>query len=153
MGRLADSGEPRGWVDDELVPVERAARMFSGLVEGADGDETLGIDGTAWYHPRRLSIDSGAVNGGIENPAQELLGVRAIHGTELDLPIYALETTFGAGRVLNGARLLAEQSGIPESELTLVDESDRLTHTDPMGVETSQNPLVETLVPFLRDIG
>jgi pimeloyl-ACP methyl ester carboxylesterase len=153
IGRLANSGDPRGWVDDELVPVERAARMFSGLVEGPDGEEALGIDGTAWYHPRRLSIDSGAVNGGIENPAQELLGVRAIHGTELDLPIYALETTFGAGRVLNGARLLAEQSGIPESELTLVDESDRLTHTDPMGVETSQNPLVETLVPFLRDIG
>jgi pimeloyl-ACP methyl ester carboxylesterase len=154
IGRLAGSGEPRGWVDDELVPVERAARMFSGLVEGADGDESLdGIDGTAWYHPRRLSIDSGAVNGGIENPAQEVLGVRAIHGTRLGLPIYALETTFGADRVLNGARLLAQQSGIPDSELTLVDESDRLTHTDPMGVDTSQNPLVETLVPFLRDIG
>jgi pimeloyl-ACP methyl ester carboxylesterase len=154
IGRLADSGDPRGWVDDELVPVERAARMFSGLLEGADGDMSLdGIDGTAWYHPRRLSLDSGAVNGGIENPAQDVLGVRAIHGSELDLPIYALETSFGAGRVLNGARLLAEQSGIPESELTLVGESDRLTHTDPMGVETSQNPLVETLVPFLSEIG
>jgi pimeloyl-ACP methyl ester carboxylesterase len=153
IGRLADSGDPRGWVDDELVPVERAARMFSGLVAGPDGEESLGIDGTAWYHPRRLSIDSGAVNGGVENPAQDVLGVRAIHGTELRLPIYALETTFGAGRVLNGARLLAQQSGIPDSELTLVDESDRLTHTDPMGVETSQNPLVETLVPFLQNIG
>lgn len=153
IGRLADSGDPRGWVDDELVPVERAARMFSGLIEGVDGDEALGIDGTAWYHPRRLSIDSDAVNGGIENPAQEVLDVQAIHGTELDLPIYALETTFGADRVLNGARLLADQSDIPDSELTLVDESDRLTHTDPMGVETSQNPLVETLVPFLGDIG
>lgn len=153
IGQLDDSGDPRGWVDDELVPVERAARMFSGLIEGADGDAALGIDGTAWYHPRRLSIDSGAVNGGIENPAQEVFDVRAIHGTELDLPIYALETTFGADRVLNGARLLADQSGIPESELTLVDESDRLTHTDPMGIETSQNPLVETLVPFLGEIG
>lgn len=152
IGRLADSGDPRGWVDDGLVPVERAARMFSGLVEGADGDEALGVDGTAWYHPRRLSIDSGAVNGGIENPAQDVLHVRAIHGTELDLPIYALETSFGAGRVLNGARLLADQSGIPDSDLTLVDESDRLTHTDPMGVETAQNPLAETLVPFLQDI-
>jgi pimeloyl-ACP methyl ester carboxylesterase len=153
LGRLADSGDPRGWVDDDLVPIERAARMFSGLVEGPDGEESLGIDGTAWYHPRRLSIDSRAVNGGIENPAQDVLGVRAIHGTELDLPIYALETTFGAGRVLNGARLLAHQSGIPDSQLTLVDESDRLTHTDPMGVETSQNPLVETLAPFLHNIG
>jgi hypothetical protein len=152
LGHLADSGDPRGWVDDDLVPVERAARMFSGLVDGPDGDESLGIDGTAWYHPRRLSIDSGAVNGGVENPAQAVLGVRAIHGTELHLPIYALETSFGAGRVLNGARLLAQQSGIPDRELTLVDESDRLTHTDPMGVETSQNPLVETLVPFLQNI-
>jgi pimeloyl-ACP methyl ester carboxylesterase len=153
LGQLDDGGDPRGWVDDELVPVERAARMFSGLIEGADGDEPLdGVDGTAWYHPRRLSLDSGAVNGGIENPAQDVLGVRAIHGAELDLPIYALETSFGSGRVLTGARLLAEQSGIPEGELTLVDESDRLTHTDPMGVETSQNPLVETLVPFLSEI-
>jgi pimeloyl-ACP methyl ester carboxylesterase len=154
VGQLAASGEPRGWVDDELVSVERAARMFSGLVEGPDGDERIdGIDGTAWYHPRRLSIDGDAVNGGVENPAQEVLGVRAIHGTELDLPIYALETSFGAGRVLTGARLLAEQSGIPDEDLTLVDESDRLSHTDPMGVETSQNPLVETLVPFLEGIG
>ncbi|MGH9210075.1 MAG: hypothetical protein ACRD2C_05265 [Acidimicrobiales bacterium] len=152
LGRLADTGDPRGFVDDDLVPLERAARMFSGLIEGADGDQALGIDGTAWYHPRRLSIDSGAVNGGVPNPAQDVLGVRAIHGTQLDLPIYALETSFGAGRVLNGARLLAEQSGIPDSELTLVDESDRLTHTDPMGVDTAQNPLVETLVPYLRDI-
>jgi pimeloyl-ACP methyl ester carboxylesterase len=152
LGSLAGSGDPRGFVDDDLVPLERAARMFSGLVESPDGDQSLGIDGTAWYHPRRLSIDSGAVNGGVPNPAQDVLGVRAIHGTELDLPIYALETSFGAGRVLNGARLLAEQSGIPESELTLVDESDRLTHTDPMGVDTAQNPLVETLVPYLRDI-
>jgi hypothetical protein len=44
-------------------------------------------------------------------------------------------------------------SGIPEEDLTLVDESDRLAHTDPMGVEMSQNPLVETLVPFLEAIG
>jgi hypothetical protein len=36
--------------------------------------------------------------------------------------------------------------------VTLVDESDRLTHTDPMAVATELNPLVETLVPFLRDI-
>jgi pimeloyl-ACP methyl ester carboxylesterase len=152
LGRLADRGDPRGFVDDDLVPLERAARMFSGLITGPEGDETLGVDGTAWYHPRRLSIDSAAVNGGVPNPAQDVLGVRAIHGTELDLPIYALETSFGAGRVLNGARLLAQQSGIRESEVTLVDESDRLTHTDPMGVDTAQNPLVETLVPYLQNI-
>jgi pimeloyl-ACP methyl ester carboxylesterase len=144
LGHLADSGDPRPWVDAELVTVERAARMFSGAES---------MDGTAWYHPQRLSIDSGAVNGGIANPAQDLLDVHATHGTELDLPIYALQTQFGAGRVLAGAQLLADQADIPDDELTLVDESDRLTHTDPMAVETDQNPLVETLVPYLRDLG
>jgi pimeloyl-ACP methyl ester carboxylesterase len=143
MGHLADSGDPRGWVDGELVPLERAARMFS----GPEGVESM--DGTAWYHPQRLSMDSAAVNGGIENPAQEVLDVHATHGRDLDLPLYALETSFGAGRVLNGARALAQQSGIPEDQLTLVDESDRLAHTDPMATATEQNPLVETLVPFL----
>jgi pimeloyl-ACP methyl ester carboxylesterase len=163
IGRLADDGEPRTWVDDGLVPVERAARMFSGVFTGNEPgpdaqlvgaeDELGAIDGTAWYHPRRLSLDSAAVNGGIANPAQDLLGVRAVHGRDLDLPIYALETRFGAGRVLAGAQLLAEQSGIPDEELTLVDRSDSITHTDPMGIHTAENPLVATLVPFLEGIG
>lgn len=144
LGELAASGDPRGWTDNGLVPIARAATMFSGIE---------GIDGTAWYHPLRLTIDGGSVNGGIANPAQELLGVRAIHGAELDLPIYALETSLGAGRVLNGARALAAQSGTPDGQLTLVDKSATLTHTDPMGVKTSENPLVATLVPFLRNIG
>ena len=163
LGRLADTGDPRGWVDDEPVPLERAARMFSGVLSGDQpgpdaelvgaGGGLEAIDGTAWYHPQRLSIDSDAVNGGIANPAQEVLGVRATHGEDLALPIYALETTFGAGRVLAGAQLLAEQSGIPEDELTLVDQSDSLTHTDPMGINTAENPLVETVVRFLGEIG
>jgi hypothetical protein len=133
-------------VDGELVPLERAARMFS----GPEGVERM--DGTAWYHPRRLSLDSAAVNGGIENPAQGALDVHAIHGDDLDVPIFALETAFGAGRVLNGARLLAQQSGMSEDDLTLVDESARLAHTDPMATATDQNPLVENLVPFLKGI-
>lgn len=163
IGRLADSGEPRGWVDDGPAPVERVARMFSGILFGdAPGpdvvvvghtDELDGIDGTAWYHPQRLSIDSAAVNGGIANPAQEVLDVHATHGEDLDLPIYALETRFGAGRVLTGARRLAEQSGIAAQDLTLVDRSDQLTHTDPMGIQTAENPVVATLAPFLERIG
>jgi hypothetical protein len=71
----------------------------------------------------------------------------------LAFPIFALETTFGAGRVLNVARSLATQSGLAEDQLTLVDESTTLTHTDPMGVEPSQNPLLEAIVPYLDAIG
>ena len=55
--------------------------------------------------------------------------------------------------MLAGARLLAEQSGISDEDLTLVDRSDRLTHTDPMGIQTAENPVVATLAPFLERIG
>jgi pimeloyl-ACP methyl ester carboxylesterase len=152
LGSLAESGEPRGWVNDEDATVERAAAMFSGILPAGTAIEGA-IDGTAWYFPRRLSLDSSAVNGGIANPAQEVLGVRAIHGTELAIPIYALEAQLGAGRVLAGARSLAEQAGIPDDDLTLVDESEALTHTDPMALRPEHNPLLETLVPFLSEIG
>ena len=36
--------------------------------------------------------------------AQTVLGVRATHGDDLGVPIYAIETSLGAGRVLKGAR-------------------------------------------------
>jgi hypothetical protein len=75
------------------------------------------------------------------------------HGEDLDLAIYALETRFGAGRVLAGARLLAGRSGVPDEDLTLVDRSDQPTHTDPMGIQTAENPVVATLAPFLERIG
>jgi pimeloyl-ACP methyl ester carboxylesterase len=141
MGSLAEEGRPRGWVDDGPVPIRRAARMFSGIE---------GIDGTAWYHPLRLTIDGRTTNGGIPDPVQELTGVRSVHGADLTVPIYAFETGFGAGRVLAGARLLAEQAGLDDGDLVLVEGHD-LTHTDPMAIE-DDNPLVETLVPFLESI-
>jgi hypothetical protein len=84
IGRLAESGDPRGWVDGELGTVRRAAELFSGV---------KGIDGTAWCHPLRLSIDGGAVAGGVPDAAQRELGLRATHGDDLDLPIYAFVRT------------------------------------------------------------
>ena len=61
----------RGRWDDagELTPVDRFAKMFSGT-------GVLGHDGTAWYHPLRLTIDAGAVGDGNANPAQDVLGRR-----------------------------------------------------------------------------
>lgn len=141
MGSLAEEGEPRGWVDDGIVPIERAATMFSGFD---------GIDGTAWYHPVRLTLDGRTTNGGEPHPSQELVGVRSIHVADLDLGLFAFETGFGAGRVLPGARLLAERAGLDEDDVTLVERHD-VTHTDPMAIDPD-NPLVETLVPFLQSL-
>ena len=33
-------------------------------------DGLRSLDGTAWYHPQRLTLDSGAVAAGNANPAQ-----------------------------------------------------------------------------------
>ncbi len=77
LGHLAASGDPRGWDQaGELTPIKRYADMFYGA-----GLKSL--DGTAWYHPRRLTIDSGAVADGNANPAQKVLDVRATHGRDL----------------------------------------------------------------------
>src|SRR3954465_10924522 len=58
LGHLATSGDPRGWDDaGELTPIRRFAEMFGGW-------GLKGLDGTAWYHPQRLTIDAGAVAAG-----------------------------------------------------------------------------------------
>ena len=144
IGSLSPTGSPRGWLDGELGTVDRAARLFSGIRR---------VDGTAWYHPRRLSLDGAAVAGGIANPAQRLLGMRATHGRDLDLPIYAIETSLGAGRVLRGARALARRSHIPRRRLTLVDRHETYDHIDPLSALPSKNAFVRTVIPFLRRAG
>jgi pimeloyl-ACP methyl ester carboxylesterase len=147
LGRLAASGEPRGWDQaGELTPIGRYARMFAGW-------RLKGLDGTAWYHPRRLTIDAGAVAAGNENPAQDVLGVRATHGDDLPrkLRIYAFGAALGGQRVLDAARALATQSGIPARQLSLVDRSRDYSHNDPNSA-SPRNAFLSRLVPFLRAI-
>jgi hypothetical protein len=140
LGSLAAAGDPRPWVDGELGTVQRAATMFSGI---------RGIDGTAWYHPVRLSIDGGSVNGGVRNGAQKVLGVRATHGDDVGLPIYAIETSLGAGRVLKGARALARRSHV---RARLVDRHRTYDHIDPLSALPAKNAFVKTVIPFLRGL-
>jgi hypothetical protein len=137
IGHLADTGDPRGWVDTGPATVRRAAEALSG-----DGK----VDGTAWYHPRRLSIDAASVAGGVANPAQKVLGVRATHGRDVHVPIYAFETSLGKGRVLKAARALARRS---HTTAKLVDRSASYSHCDPLFAAPERNDFLKTLVPFL----
>jgi pimeloyl-ACP methyl ester carboxylesterase len=144
-GHLAAAGSPRGWDSGgELSPIQRVADMFSGT-------GVLGHDGTAWYHPQRLTIDSGAVGDGIANPAQSVLGVDSIHGRDLSLPIYAFGAALGGQRVIDAARLLASQSGIPDGKLTLVNDSATYAHVDPLAAHP-QNDFLSHLLPFLKQV-
>jgi hypothetical protein len=111
------------------------------------------LDGTAWYHPQRLTLDASAVAAGNANPAQRVLGVRATHGDDLprSLRIYAFGAALGGERVLDAARLLARQSGIPRRNLTLLDRHGTYAHNDPNSA-APKNAFVKRLVPFLRRI-
>jgi hypothetical protein len=145
-GHLAASGTPRGWVRaGEITPIQRWASMLSGT-------GLLGIDGSAWYHPSRLSLDAGAVAAGNANPAQGVLDVRAIHGDDLKkhTKIYAFGALGGEG-VLNAARVLAAQSGIPERNLTLVNRQGTYAHNDPSAASPN-NDFLAHLIPFLHQV-
>jgi hypothetical protein len=147
LGHLAASGDPRGWDRaGELTPVKRFADMFSGW-------GLQGLDGTAWYHPRRLSIDSGAVADGNANDAQRVLDVRATHGADLpkSLRLYAFGAALGGQRVLDATKTLAAQSGIPSSRVTLVDRHDTYAHNDPNSA-SPRNDFVTALLPFLKKV-
>ena len=124
-------------------------------IHGADGDE--------WYFPERLTIDTGAVAEGNANPAQEVLGEHAIHGHELptSLRILAinseLDKAIGPGfSTLTAAEVLAEQSGIPRANLTLIDREDEYAHNDPAAAEPEGeiegNVFYRELVPFLEGV-
>jgi hypothetical protein len=143
LGGLASSGDPRGWRDGELASLRRTAQAVSGFT---------GVDGFAWYHPRRLSLDAAAVAGGVANPAQDVLGLRATRGRAARLPIYAFETSLGKGRVLAAARALAKRAGVPARKLTLVDRSASNAHCDPIFDDAKSNAFLKTVVPFLKGI-
>jgi hypothetical protein len=147
LGRLAASGTPRPWERaGELTPIRRYAQMFAGW-----GLKSL--DGTAWYHPQRLTIDSGAVAAGNANPAQDVLDVRATHGKDLPkrLWIYAFAGSLGAQRVLDAASNLASQSGIPKRQVKLVDRHTTYSHNDPNSA-SPKNAFVDKLIPILGKI-
>lgn len=111
------------------------------------------VDGTEWYFPMRLTIDTHAVGSGIANPAQGVLGVNATMGRKLPkrLLIYAFGAR-GGQRVLDAARTLAKQSHIPSRNLTLINRQRAYAHNDPTGAYPT-NAFFAHLVPFLEEIG
>jgi hypothetical protein len=80
--------------------------------------------------------------------AQRVLGVRATRGRDVRLPIYALETGLGKGRVLKAARALARRSHAPL--LVTSDDSHIYAHCDPLFAVPADNHFLTTVAPFLR---
>ena len=145
---LSSEGPVHGWDGTgALTPIDRFAAMFSGaVVDGADGTE--------WYFPQRLTDDTAAVADGNANPAQSVLDVQSTMGHVLphSLLIYAFAAHLGGPGVLTATEDLAQQSGIPMSHLTLIDEHTTYAHNDPAGAYPN-NVFFAHLVPFLEKVG
>jgi pimeloyl-ACP methyl ester carboxylesterase len=147
-GQLAGSGDPRGWLRaGAITPIQRWATMFSGW-------GLQNRDGTAWYHPRRLTIDSGAVGNGIANPAQAVLDVHSTRASSLPkrLRIYAFGAALGGARVVSAAQNLAATARIPRRNLKLVDRAATYAHNDPNSAQPKVNAFFKRLIPFLERI-
>lgn len=141
---LAAAGPVHGWDGKgALTPIDRYATMFSGA-------GIPNVDGTEWYFPQRLFDDSAAVDNGNANAAQVVLGMDATMGHDLprSLLVYAFGAALGGAGVPADAQLLAEQSGIPAGNLTLVDRHTTYAHNDPAGAYPG-NAFVQHLIPFL----
>ena len=133
--------------DGAITPIQRWASMFSGW-------GVQGLDDTAWYHPRRLTIDAGAVGNDLANPPQDVLNVHSTMGTQLpkSLRIYAFGAALGGARVPAAAEALAEQSGIPKKNLVLQNRSATYAHNDPNSAAPKVNQFIKKLIPFLRSV-
>ncbi len=147
LGSLATGGTPVGWDSTgALTPIDRYAEMFSGW--GLNN-----LDGIEWYFPARLALDTFAVADGNANGAQLVLGLQSTLGSELphSLRIYAFGA-WGGQSVLDDATTLASQSGIPSSNLTLINENGVYAHNDPAGAYPN-NAFYNGLVTFLDKLG
>jgi pimeloyl-ACP methyl ester carboxylesterase len=144
---IAAAGPVHGWNGTgALTPIDRFASMFEGAgIQNANGTE--------WYFPQRLTDDTGAVADGNANPAQSVLGVDATMGHSLpkSLLIYAFGAHLGGQGVLDATTTLARQSGIPSSNLTLVNRQSTYAHNDPAGAYPD-NVFFQYLMPFLAKV-
>lgn len=138
-GRLAAGGEPRGWVDGELTPIQRHAKAYA-----ADRPNA-----TEWYYPRRLLLDIDAASALRQTPAARFLGLRLLHGKRINVPLYAYSTDLTDGRVARGARRLAAGSRVPS--IRVVDNRGA-SHLDPLSAAPRTNRFLKTVVPFLKRV-
>jgi pimeloyl-ACP methyl ester carboxylesterase len=147
VGQLDTSVTPAGWNSTgAITPIQRYASMLSGT-------GLKNVDGTEWYFPMRLTIDTGAIGEGNPNPAQSILDVQATHGGDLPkrLQIYAFGA-FGGQTILDAATTLASQSHIPSRNLTLINRQGTYAHNDPAAAYPN-NDFFNNLLPFLDKIG
>ncbi|WP_406222394.1 alpha/beta hydrolase [Streptomyces canus] len=139
-GHLADSGEPRGWVDAGITPIGRVGAAYAGGPEPAVWE---------WYWPARLSVDLDVTDFYAETDTASSLGLRLRHAAGLDVPLYAFQTSYAMGTIVSAAREVVAHSRIPYATY----ETDNgMNHLDPLFAAPQHNTFTRTLAPFLTGL-
>lgn len=139
-GHLADSGDPRGWVDAGITPLGRVAEAYAGGPEPAVWE---------WYWPARLSLDLDVTDAYAETDTARSLGLRLRHAAGLDVPLYVFQTSYAKGTIVSAAREVVANSRIPRATY----ETDNgMNHLDPLFAAPEGNTFTRTLAPFLRGL-
>jgi hypothetical protein len=141
-GRLAASGTPRGWVDDGPTPIEDVAFDFA--------QEPLGpVD---WYYPDRLTIDVGAAGSLTQTPAATVLGLRLYHLSQVDVPMYVIQTSLGGTDNFVADAAIAYQKASQIPSVMVVSRASTYSHLDPLLAAPSHNAFLQSVVPWIEQL-
>ncbi|MBE4767664.1 alpha/beta hydrolase [Streptomyces sp. AMCC400023] len=138
-GHLApagDDGGVRGWVDDGITPIGRVARAYAGPVPGV----------WEWYWPARLSVDLDVSDAYADTDLARSLGLRLRHAAGLDIPLYAFQTSYSKGTVVESARRVVAESRVPYAAYA---SDEGMNHLDPLFAATPHNTATRTLGEFV----
>ena len=141
-GHVAATGDPAGWVNDDITPVQNVVDAFAQTPLAA----------AEWYYPLRLSIDAGASSALQQNDVATYLGLRLLHTAQVDVPLYAFQTALGGANdaVAVSAHAYKAESKIPS--VTVVSRTATYSHLDPLLASPGKNDFLKTAVPWLKKI-
>jgi len=141
-GTVATTGTPRAWVPDGITPVQNVAAVFA----------QSPLSAVDWYYPARLSIDSGAAASLRQTPVADQLGLRMFHTAQVDVPLFAFQTSLGGthNAVADAAHAFQAESKIPS--VTVVSRTSTYSHLDPLLAAPGANAFLATVVPWLKHV-
>ncbi len=141
-GNVAPTGDPAGWIDTDITPIRNVVDTFAQTPLAA----------AEWYYPQRLSIDAGASTSLQQTDVATYLGLRLLHTAQVDVPLYAFQTSLGGTNdaVAASAAAYKAESKIPS--VTVVSRTATYSHLDPLLAGSDQNDFLKTVVPWLKSV-
>jgi pimeloyl-ACP methyl ester carboxylesterase len=138
FGKLAATGDPRGWVNGQRGTVGRVAQSTVGSK----------LNGLAFYYPARLILDNQVAGTG-NTPRSRRLGLRMFHIRSIPTPMLVFQTDESNGDVMRSARKLVQRSRIKKP--VYVNAARQTSHLDPLVDLPKKNLLLKPLKRFLEN--